>query len=88
LPPYRIRLSPEYEQQLESWKDIIPDEVVRTLNFRLVDILEHQSAFPKLRSIDGGHLLVVVVEPFAFMVFVTHRDETFYVHQAEFTRGS
>ena len=86
MPPFRVRLSTGYEQQIASWKGEIPDDVIRTLNLRLLDILEHQSAFAELRAIPGGHLLSIDVEPFAFVVFATHRDETFFVHTAKYSR--
>ena len=86
MPPYRVRLSPECERQIASWKGEVPDSIIRDLMFRLVDDLEHQSAFSKLRAIPGGHLIAVDIEPFEFVVFVTHRDETFFVHHAVYTR--
>lgn len=86
MPPYRVKLTPEFEKLLDSWADV-PPSVVRTLCYSLVDILEHQSAFAELRSVPGGHLLNVDVEPFAFMVFVTHRDEIFRVHHAVYEQS-
>ena len=91
MPPYRVKRTPEFANLLDSWTNV-PPSVVRALcnslvDISLVDILEHQSAFAELRSVPGGHLLNIDVEPFASMVFVTHRDKNFRVHHAVYERS-
>ena len=46
-------------------------------------ISQHLLNFEQFRV---GHLLSIDVEPFAFVVFATHRDETFFFHTAKYSR--
>ena len=82
MPPYRVKLTPAYEQSRASWKGEVEVAAIRSLNEKVLDILEHKFPFQRMRPVSEGHVLSIDVDQYTFLLFVTYRDETFYLHEA------
>lgn len=78
MPPFRVEFTDEFKRQLTSWSEL-PTDIVRTLCESLLDVLSYQSAWKRLRTVPGGLTLKLEVRSHTFLLFVQHRDETFYV---------